>query len=134
MEKIRELLRTKPWIGWAFAGVMLVIAFYFAFFRGSTDQFGPARMQETVTIKYADTGETVDMPRGRFLKKLLEDNPGKLDPAVGLINPSTNKPTGFLFDKSEWDKVVAELNQDKEAAAKGPGQGGANKVKPKIDK
>jgi hypothetical protein len=111
MPGIRETLNQKPWIGWAVAGVLLVVAGWFAF-RSMTvggDRFNPDSMRETVTIKYTDTGDTEEVHRGRLIKRLLDECGGKPDPTRGLINPKTGQPTGFLFDKEEWDAMIADL-------------------------
>ena len=54
------------------------------------------------------------MPRGRFEKELRMRG-GDLDPSKGLINPKTNQPTGFLFDKKEWEETVARLKGERDA-------------------
>jgi len=134
MEKIRELMKQKPWIGWAVAGVLLVVAVYFGYFRtaGGGDDFSGPKMQEMVTIRYSDTDTTEEMPWGRVMQKLAT-RPGKLDPLVGIDNPATGKPTGFIFNKAEWDRIVGQINKDKEEAGKSPVAGGG-KARPAAGK
>ena len=120
---IRESINSKPWLGWAVAGVVLVLAAWLMFSRlgAGSDTYDPKRMQQTVTIKFTDTGETIEMPRGRLIK-MLADQGGKIDPTKGIINPATKQPTGFLYDKAEWDELVKNINEDRaqaEAARKG---------------
>ena len=111
---IREFLNKAPWAGWAVAGALL-LASAFLFFRGQrgTDPYSPERMQEMVTIRFTDTGEEVTMPRGAMDKQLRYQGE-KLDPSKGIINPKTGQPTGFLFDKEEWEEMVARINAEKE--------------------
>lgn len=106
-----EFLNKRPWLAWALLTVLLGVTAFIWIRRGAGESaLSPERMQETVTIKYADTGDTVQMPRGRF-EKLLRDAGTKLDPNQGLINPTTGKPTGFLFDQREWEQAVARVNE-----------------------
>lgn len=108
---LRETVNSKPWIGWAVAGAMILVAGFFAYrnMSGSGDRFAPESMRETVTIKYTDTGDTEEVHRGRLIKRLLDEQGGKVDATRGLINPKTGQPTGFLFDKREWDAMIKEL-------------------------
>ena len=125
MPSVRELLNKAPWAGWAVAGVLLLAA-VFLFIRGqrSNDPYSPDRMQEMVTIRYSDTGDEVTMPRGR-MDKQLRDQGATLDPSKGLINPKTGQPTGFLFDKEEWEGMIARINAEKaEAKKSNPFSGG----------
>jgi hypothetical protein len=109
---LRETLNSKPWIGWAVAGAMILVAGWFAYrsmMMGSGDRFAVESMRETVTIKYTDTGDTEEIHRGRLIKRLLAEQKGRVDPAKGLINPKTGQPSGFLFDQREWDEMMKEL-------------------------
>src|SRR5262245_29275430 len=116
MPQWRETLNSKPWIGWAFAGVMLVVCAWVLLrqFTSGTDTYDPARMTEFVTVMYTDTGETEEIPRGRLIKMLLDQGGGKIDPTKGIINPKTKQPTGFLYNKAEWESLVKQLNDDRE--------------------
>ena len=108
---MREFLKKHPSLGWILCAALLGVTAWLWFKRGAEESpFSPERMQEMVTIKYADTGETAQMPRGRF-EKMLRDAGTKLDPQQGLINPKTGKPTGFLFDQREWEQAVARVNE-----------------------
>ena len=129
MENLREMMKEKPWIGWAVAGMLLVVALYLGFFRGgNNDDFSGQKMQEMVTIRFSDTDTTEEWPWGRVMKE-LSGRPGKLDPTVGINNPSTGKATGFIFNKAEWDRIVGQINKDKEEASKSP-VAGSGKTKP----
>ncbi len=132
MENVRALIKQKPWIGWAVAGVLLVVAVYLAFFRsaGGGDDFSPEKMQSMVTIRFSDTDTTEELPWGRVMKE-LSGRPGKLDGTVGINNPATGKPTGFIFNQAEWDRIVGQINKDKEDAGKSPVAG---KAKPPAGK
>jgi hypothetical protein len=115
MPNLRSLLKDSPWLGWVVAALCLGVAGYMTFrqFRPA-DVMSPERMRDVLTIRYADTGEVVEIPRGR-LDKMLRTQGGLLDPNVGLINPKTNQPTGFLFNKDEWNDLVGRINADKKA-------------------
>ncbi len=117
MAGIREMLQKSPWLGWAVAGVLLVTAVVLLMRGGGgSSPYSQERMTEMVTIKFTDTGEEVEMPRGRF-EMMLRDRRGLVDPSAGIINPSTNQPTGFLFKKSEWEETVKRINEEKKRAA-----------------
>ncbi len=125
MAGIREAMQRKPWIGWALSVVLLAAAAYFYVSRGrNLSAYNPDRMRESVTVKYADTGDEVQMPRGRFERALRESQQGAMDPAKGLINPKSGQPTGFLFDKTDWDETVARINKERAQL-----QGGAKDAK-----
>ena len=81
---------------------------------------------------YEGTDTTEEMPWGRVMQKLAT-RPGKLDPLVGINNPTTGKPTGFIFNKAEWDRIVGQINKDKEEAGKTP-VAGSGKAKPAAGK
>lgn len=122
MNKLRELLQKSPWIGWAVAGVILAIAVYL-YFRGgaANDPYNPARLTQTVSIRFADTGEVVEMRRGE-MEKDLRSRAGRLDPGAGIINPKTGLATGFPYSKSDWEKTIERLNAEKEAVVKARGK------------
>ena len=111
----RQILEQRPWVGWALAGVLLLAAVYIYVSRSSPTnvQYGQEYMTQMVVVKYADTGDEVEMPRGRFEKLLRESSQGSLEASKGLINPKTSLPTGFLFNKSDWDKTIERINQER---------------------
>jgi hypothetical protein len=115
MSSIREQISSKPWIGWAIAGVLFVAAVYLYISRSSRNdvQYGQEAMTKMVTVKFTDTGDELVMPRGRFEKMLRGSVTGTLDPSKGLINPKTNQPTGFLFNKSDWDETIQRINTER---------------------
>jgi hypothetical protein len=118
---IREFLNKKPWVGWALAVVLLGVSvfFYFRSRRAGEDPYSPARMTEMVTIRFTDTEDEMTIPRGRLDKELRRQG-DQLDPSKGIINPKTGKPTGFLFDKKEWDEWIARINKEKAEAKQHP--------------
>ena len=82
-----------PWIGWIVALVILAVAVWVYMRRsGASDTYSVESMTEMVTIKYTDTGEEVQMPRGRF-EILLRDRQGLIDKTTGVINPATGAAT-----------------------------------------
>ena len=113
---MRNFLKKHPLVGWGLCLALLAATAWLWLGRERGESaLSPERMQETVTIKYADTGETAQMPRGRF-EKMLRDAGSKLDPAHGLVNPKTGKPTGFLFDQREWEEAIARVNEQVDRA------------------
>lgn len=74
--------------------------------------YSPESMTEMLTIRYTDTNEVERIPRGR-LDKMLRGRTN-FDPAEGIINPKTGKPTGFLVDEDEWTAMLARIKADKE--------------------
>ncbi len=122
MDGLRRLMKDKPVLGWAVAAVAIAAAAYFAMSRGPRDQaYTPDMMRQIITIRFADTGDTIDIPRGTLLRDIARG--GKvIDPTRGIVNPKTGQPTGFPFDKNEWEAMVARINKDMKAIqAKHPG-------------
>ncbi len=122
MDGIRRVMREKPIVGWVVAAVAIAVAVYFALDRGATEQaYTPEMMREMVTIRFADSGDTVEIPRGKLLRDMAMG--GKvLDTNVGVVNPKTGQATGFPYDKSDWEAMVARINRDiKAIQAKHPG-------------
>ncbi|MDP1661354.1 MAG: hypothetical protein Q8L55_05505 [Phycisphaerales bacterium] len=119
MSSIRDQLNARPWLGWAFAGVV-VLASVVTFMRMRSSDDGAMSgdaLTEEVTIRYTDTGETVSMLRGRLTRELLGKD-GLLDPTQGIRNPKTGELSGVLVNDKQWQKLVAEINALKEDAAK----------------
>lgn len=122
MNKIREMLEKSPWMGWVVAGVILAIAVLLYIRRsGGGDPYSPDRLTETVSIRFADTGEVVEMRRGE-MEKDLRSRAGRLDAGAGIINPKTGQATGFPYSKSDWEKTIDRLNSEKEAVVKARGK------------
>ena len=119
MPSLREQLNARPWLGWAFAGAVLVAAFFMYLRMRPSDEgaLSGDSLTEEVTVKFTDTGETVTMLRGRLTRELLGKN-GKIDPTEGIVNPKTGKPSGILVSDKQWKKLVAEINALKDEAAK----------------
>lgn len=119
MASLRDQLNARPWLGWAFAGAVVVAAvvMYFRMKGGDEGALSGDALTEEVTIRYTDTGKTVTMLRGRLTRELLGKD-GKLDPSQGIRNPETGQLSGVLVNDKEWNKLVAEINALKEDAAK----------------
>lgn len=119
MANLRDQLNARPWLGWAFAGVVVVASVFMYFRLRSTDEgaLSGDALTEEVTVKYTDTGETVTMLRGRLTRELLGKD-GTLDPTKGIRNPKTGELSGVLVNDKEWKKLVAEINALKEDALK----------------
>src|SRR5678815_2321109 len=103
MNRIREFLNSKPWLGWvlavAFLGLSIILYYRIS---GGGETYSVERMSEMVTLKCAETGEEWEMSRG-MMERELRSRAGSLDSSQGIINPKTGKPTGFPFRKSEWE-------------------------------
>ncbi len=109
MQQIRQLLQ-KPAIGWAVAGLAILFSAYtlYRFGFGASGPYDARRMQQDVVIRFADTGEEVRMPRGRF-EKMLREKGNALKSDEGIVNPATGKATGFLIAKDEWEETVQRI-------------------------
>lgn len=122
MNSLRNFLKESPWAGWLVALLLLGAAVWIYFARtGSTDPYNPDRMREMVSIKFTDTGDVIEMPRGR-LDKELRGRGDTVNSAQGIMNPKTGQPTGFLFDKTEWDQMIQRINSEKETIRKTSGK------------
>lgn len=118
MDALRRLLRERPIVGWIVAAIAIAVAVYFAFFSAPRNtMYAPDMMRQMVTIRFSDTEDTIEIPRGTLLRDMARG--GKtIDPTQGIINPKTGKPTGFPFDKGEWEAMVARINKDLESVRK----------------
>ncbi len=130
MINIREEMSKKPWLGWAVAGVLLVVAIVIYVRRtGNSDPYSPERMTEMVTIKFTDTGDEMEIPRGRLDKELRGRS--DLSPGAGVINPKTGAATGFPFNKKDWESWIARIQKEKaDAKAAAPAKAAANNAGP----
>ncbi|MDX2117805.1 MAG: hypothetical protein SFY96_06450 [Planctomycetota bacterium] len=129
MAWLREVISKSPWLGWGFALICLGVAVFFMVRGGGGGSpYSPERMQEMVTIKFTDTGDEIQMLRGDLDRQLRRRDEG-LDPTKGLINPKTGQPTGFPYDKSEWEGMISRIVEQRKrldqaesaAPAAGPG-------------
>ncbi len=109
---MRELLSQKPWIGIVVAIALLGGSIAILTRSGTDDPYSTERLTQDVTIVFSDTGEEIQMPRGRF-EVVLWERQGQINPAEGIPNPKTGKLTGFPKKKAEWDEVVARINAEK---------------------
>ncbi|GMV25782.1 MAG: hypothetical protein AMXMBFR58_18130 [Phycisphaerae bacterium] len=114
MEKLRKFINDRPWLGWAFAGVILVVSlFVYRALSGKNDPYSVDRLSEIVTLKCAETGFEWQMTRGE-MERELRSRVGMAKPEDGLQNPQTGKFTGFPFDKSEWTETIERLNGERQ--------------------
>ncbi|MDX2114485.1 MAG: hypothetical protein SFZ24_02530 [Planctomycetota bacterium] len=113
---LRETLEEKPWIGWAVAGVLALVGL--VLIARAVIRPAPAeQLASEILIRFQDTGDTQRMNRGMFEKQMLSQSAiAPLDPAVGINNPKTNKPTGFPEDAEYWQRLVADINAARAAA------------------
>src|SRR5262245_9438458 len=107
--RIRQFINSKPWLGWALAGVLLLVAvsMYFGL-RKSAGPYSVERMSERVTIKCIETGDEWEMTRG-MMERELRGRGASVDPSEGITNPKTGKRTGFPFNKSDWEATVERI-------------------------
>jgi hypothetical protein len=127
LSRLRESMAKSPWLGWVVALGILGVAIAMYFLRGGDADavYSPEAMREKVTIRYTDTNEEVEIPRGRLDKMLRES---ALDPAKGLINPKTGQASGFLVNKREWEDMINRIkDENAEAARQKPGKAPAPK-------
>jgi len=130
MDRIRQMMREKPWIGWIVALIAIAAAGFMMFNNTRPEgMFTPERMQEIITIKYMDTGDEERIARGR-VDRMLRDQGGNLDSSKGLINPKTGVASGFPVDKDDWEKWIKRINEDRELM-KQPGSANTTPAKPK---
>lgn len=120
IQKLRQFINGKPWLGWAMASVLLVLAvvMYFSL-SGGGGKYAAERMAEQVTIRCSETGDEWTITRG-LLEKALRGRGDTVDPNVGIDNPKTGKPTGFPIDSS-WKEMITRINKEKEAIKAGGG-------------
>lgn len=122
MNRFRELIANSPWIGWAVAGVIFLVAVGLYFARSDAGgPYDPKRLAEKVSIRFADTGEVIDMRRAD-IELELRHRAGRLDAGAGVVNPKTGQPTGFPYSKSDWERTIERLNHEKEVAVKKRGK------------
>jgi hypothetical protein len=117
---LRELVKSKPWVGWAVAGVLLLVAIL-VYVRpgGNRAAYTLEQLDQDVVIRDRDTGEEWTIKRGR-LEAILWERAGTLDPSVGLPNPKTGTLTGF--PKSDWEETVERIDRDRREAARAYGR------------
>ncbi len=135
IDKVREWLAKNPSTGWVLALLIAVASVGLYYFRsgGESDVYSPESMREELTVRFTDTGETIKIPRGR-LDRMLRDRK-TLDPAEGITNPATGKPTGFLVDEDEWSGMLNRIKTERDAFRSGQAGsaplGGATTAPPK---
>lgn len=113
-DTIRKFINDRPWLGWAFAGVVLVASFFvYRALSGKNDPYSVDRLSEIVTLKCIETGFEWQMSRGD-MERELRSRVGMCKPEDGLQNPQTGKFTGFPFDKSEWTETIERLNGERQ--------------------
>ncbi|MEQ8771128.1 MAG: hypothetical protein RIB60_11540 [Phycisphaerales bacterium] len=111
---LREVINSKPWLGWAVAGVAIAIG-AFVLIRNLTTQEPDSveRRSQEVTIRCTETGTEWTMNRGEF-ERLLMTIPGEIDPSKGIPSPyAEGRLTGVLVDKDDWTEAVERINAAK---------------------
>ncbi len=107
--------------------VLLVVALLlggFLIYRtvmGSADPYSVDTLSEDVAIRCEETGKEWSINRGRMERQLrtrYNGEDGLVDPAEGLANPDTGKPTGFPVNRNrDWDATIERINAEKTSAA-----------------
>lgn len=117
---IREAINSKPWIGWAVAGVLAVAAVFFFIQSGASDAPDSLeRRSEQVTIRCTETGEEWTMNRGQFERLLLLQS-GEIDPSQGIPSEfADGRLTGVLVDAADWEETVERINAMKRSVGGG---------------
>jgi hypothetical protein len=113
---IRDFLRSKPWLGWVLAAVLLFVCgwVWYRSLLGGSNLTSVDRMAQEITIKDRETGEEWTIARGR-MELYLWERQMPIDPNQGLPNPKTGKLTGF--PKSEWESTVDRITRERELTA-----------------
>jgi hypothetical protein len=124
---LRESINSKPWLGWVMAGVFAVagVVMYMRLNSGSSEPFSADRSTEMMTIKFTDTGDEVQMPRGRVQIQLI-DLVGRgliKDASQGIQNPKTGAYTGIPFDKRDWESLVNIAKESNKERPRGQSPG-----------
>ncbi len=120
---LRQTLDEKPWIGGVVVALLIAAAVALYIVRrpggGAESQ---ARLLENITIRCSETGQEWEIPRGKMVSGLRGASANaRLDPSIGLVNPTTKKPTGFPVDRDEWTALIERLNKEREAYNKSRG-------------
>jgi hypothetical protein len=107
---LRKIQETSPALMWMIVGVLLTVGVYLIV-RQFTLQSSQEALGAEVIIRFEDTGEEIKLQRGRLERLMLEQGVNEaLDPTKGLINPKTNKPTGFPINRDYWNQLVHAVN------------------------
>ncbi len=108
LTKIQE---RSPVVAWAVVGSLLLAGAWLVV-RSLTKSSMHADLAGPLIIRFEDTGEQIEMIRGMFEQDMLgRASAGPVDPAVGVFNPKTGKPTGFPVDREYWISLVESLNK-----------------------
>lgn len=109
---MRRLIEEKPWIGWAVAGLLMLVGAFLVARPLLSGSGGPQALADHVIIIYEDTGEEGKVGFGSLQRILLQEAARQpLNPAEGLTNPKTGKKTGFPKDRDMWQKLVTNANE-----------------------
>lgn len=113
----------KPWVGGLLMVLILGAAAYM-FVRGRIAGGSNAveRLAAPITMKDSETGEEWQMSRGKLISALRGASAsGRLDAKHGVTNPKTGKATGFPVDRNEWEDLIRQLNEERDAYNKSRG-------------
>lgn len=122
LDALRERMNKSPWIGWAIAGLLLVVAAWVIVRGGrSSDPYSTDQLGEIVTLVCRETGEEFKLTRGEMERQLMH-RPLPIDPEQGLANPKTGTMT--LFPKSEWHSTIERITADRTAMRESRRRGG----------
>ncbi|MFT3684681.1 MAG: hypothetical protein QM783_07075 [Phycisphaerales bacterium] len=111
--QLGDLLQDKPWIKWAAPAIGVLVLLLIGravFFSTSTDPaLNGDRMATQVQVKFEDTGETMKVPVGSVTSDLLTAS----GPSDGwrVTNPKSGKRSGMVTEKSEWSRIVKDVER-----------------------
>ena len=107
LAKIRERSPALLWI----IIVVLLAAGGLLMARRPASQSAQQDMASHIVIRFEDTGDEIKMVRGMFERQMMARGiAGPVNPAEGITNPTTGKPTGFPVDKEYWEGLVRAAN------------------------
>lgn len=120
LDKLQE---RYPAVTWVVVGLLLLGGAFFIL-RQMRAGAGRDDLGADIVIRFEDTGDETTMSRGRLERTVLEMAMNEaVDPAKGLNNPKTGKPTGFPVNREYWNTIVAGANEVREHSAKSPPPG-----------
>jgi hypothetical protein len=120
-ERARDALKEKPAIGYGIAGAVLLVAVVIAVVRLDLGGSGPRIATNRITVRFEDTGEEMEFDKV-LIERGLRDRTPPLDASVGIVNPKTDKPTGFPKDRDWWKQAIDRASSEAIAAKKAPGR------------
>lgn len=115
LNTLRHLLGQSKPATYGLIAILVVGVLFFIFRGGSSgDPYSLSNMTRVVSVKFADTGEKVEMRWGEIETEIIR-RPGMPSETEGLVNPKTGKLTGFPTDREAWIQMIERLRKTKAA-------------------